>query len=168
MAGAVNGLLSMVQGEQQAAALKYEASSQRSAANQEDFAAQQELLKGRTDALGIRQNLVQTLAAQNARYAGSGIALDAGAPATAAEVSVTNADAATTMATGNATLASEQRKLRATQLRDQAKYTASAATAARTAGYVKGSLTLIKDGESDARTAASLGSKAIALFGGGG
>ena len=167
MAGAVNGLMSMVQGDQQAAGLKYQASTERSAAAQETFAAQQELLKGRSDALGIRQTLMQTLAAQNARYAAFGIALDAGAPATAAEVSTTNAETATTMAKSNAALAAEQRRLRAGQLLTQARYTTNAATTAKTMGYVKGGMQLLQNSESDTRTAASLGSKAIALFGGG-
>ena len=92
--------------------------------------AEMELVKGQQQANQIRENLLKTLASQNARYASSGIVLDSGTPATVSDVTSDQADRETTVVTTNAGMKAATQRIvalgqmdRANLLSDQADWT---------------------------------------------
>ena len=64
--------------------------------------AEMEILRGEQEANKIRENLMKTLSSQRARYAGAGIVLDSGTPATVAEDAMATADRETQVVETNA------------------------------------------------------------------
>jgi len=120
-AAAVAGAgLTYAQSERQAQAMKDQA-------KQQDFAAQQAALAGRSQANGINAALRATLASQRARYAAAGVTLE-GTPDTVAAASAAEAERQTALARGNATIAAEQRRIQGTSLLDEAGRTSAAGT----------------------------------------
>lgn len=95
-----------------------QADAQRAQARQSEFtatqqllAAEQESLRGRSQAALIRDKLVTTLASQNARYAAAGIVLEGGGTTdTVAQDTTNQAERETTIATTDAQLRAAQAK----------------------------------------------------------
>lgn len=83
------------------------------AATQQLMAAQQESLRGRSQAALITSRLVETLSSQNARYAAAGIQLDGGTPDTVAQETIDQAERETTIATTDAALRAARAKAEA-------------------------------------------------------
>jgi hypothetical protein len=73
--------------------------------------AQGELLKGQQESNQVRQALMRTLAAQNARYAGAGLALDDGTPATIADETQRQAEIELGLIDTNARIAAADRRM---------------------------------------------------------
>lgn len=97
-----------------------QASVLRAQAAQSEFAAEQELLRGREQANQIRRQLASVRAAQNARYAAAGVLLDDGTPETVISATEAEADRQVQIVRTNAVIASEDRRLRGGMLNDQA------------------------------------------------
>jgi hypothetical protein len=127
--------LTVMGSQQQAATARLQAGQQASQAAQADFAARQEVLRGQAQANQVRQALLQTLAAQNARYSAAGLALE-GTPETVANETIAQAERELGMATTNATIRSEQSRMQASLLRDSADWTRQGASFTETAGAI--------------------------------
>jgi len=92
--------------------------------------AEMELVKGQQQANQIRENMLKTMASQNARYASAGIVLDSGTPATLSEVTQAEADRETAVVTTNAGMRAASQRIvalnqegRANLLEDSADWT---------------------------------------------
>jgi hypothetical protein len=128
--------MSIASAQQQAVGLRAQAQAANASAAQADFAAGQEELRGRAAALGVRQALAQTLAAQNARYAAAGVALDGGTPETVADATTAEADRQLAIGGANAVIRAEDQWLRGGQLRQQARLLGDRADSTMTAGWL--------------------------------
>lgn len=120
LASAGQGILQLASSRQKVAGLDQQRQAALVAAGQADFAASQEELAGRASAVQVQQQLAKTLAAQNARYAGAGIALDTGTPATVAGATTDEGNAQLAITRGNATIRAGDQTIRAQQMRQQA------------------------------------------------
>jgi hypothetical protein len=141
----------MMQAQQQAAALRNQAAMDEVRARQQGLEARGASARGEAEALDVRENLLRTLAAQNARYSASGIVLGEGTAETVAEETEADANRQLEIIRTNTTLAAEgarmgaaQTQQRALLLRDQAGFT-------MTAGMIGAGATLA---EGTSRTAA--------------
>lgn len=105
-----------------------QASALRQQAQQQQFAAEQEALKGRAQVQGINDALRATLAGQRARYAAAGVELT-GTPDTVARETEAEAERQTTITRTNATMAAEARRIQAASLLSESSLT-------RQAGYL--------------------------------
>lgn len=99
----------------------------RLAAQSGTITAEMEILRGQQEANRIRENMLKTLATQRARYAGAGIVLDSGTPATVQEATTEEADRETQiiqtnagMRAATARIAAANQEARANLLDDQA------------------------------------------------
>jgi hypothetical protein len=101
------------------AGAQQQAAQQRTQARMADFNATTEAIRGQIQANQVRETLMRTLAAQSARYAGSGLALE-GTPDLVAEQTVAQANRELTMTETNTVLRSEQLRQRARLLEDDA------------------------------------------------
>jgi hypothetical protein len=110
----VAGAQQQVLGAQdQARAFAFQAQQERLRAQQAELQARGALLTGRSDAVRVRDALLRTLAAQNARYAGAGLALDEGTPATVADDSREQAEIELGIIGDNAQIAAADRRMQA-------------------------------------------------------
>jgi hypothetical protein len=125
-------------------ALEQQSQAAMTSAAQADFAASQDELAGRAAVVQVQQQLNKTLAAQVARYAANGIALDTGTPAVVAGATTNEANTQIAITRGNATIKAEDQRLRGQQLRQQAKQLKLQATAAGVSGFT-GSLLNFSD-----------------------
>ena len=109
-----------VAGSQQAAsAQRMQARVQQGQAQQGQFAANQESLRGLQQSLAMREQLSRVLSAQNARYAGAGLALE-GTPETVADATKAVAERELALADANTTIRREQMRTGASLLASQA------------------------------------------------
>ncbi|MBR0678172.1 hypothetical protein GXW77_18530 [Roseomonas alkaliterrae] len=136
----------IMQAQQQGTAQRNQAALDQIRARQQELEARGVEARGTAEALDVRENLLRTLAAQNARYAASGLMLEDGTPGAVAEE--TRADAErqldilrtnTTIAAESARIGAAQTQQRALLLRDQAGFTT-------TAGYVGAAATAARAG----------------------
>jgi len=130
--GAVASAGSAVMGAQ------HQAGVMRTQARMADFNATTEAIRGRIQANQTRQAMLRTLAAQSARYAGSGLALE-GTPDLVGEQTIQEAERQLTIDQTNATLRAEAQRQRARLLEDDAGW-------AETGGYLRGGLSLLNAG----------------------
>lgn len=107
------GQQGVIAARQQAEALAFQGQQERMRQQQALLQAQSALLTGQTQSNQVRQALMRTLAAQNARYAGAGIALDEGTPASVAEDSERQAEIELGLIETNAKLAAADRRMQA-------------------------------------------------------
>lgn len=143
VATAASAGVQIMQAQQQSRAQRNQAAMDQVRARQQELEARGLEARGTAEALDVRENLLRTLAAQNARYAASGILLGEGTPQTVAEETQSDAERQLEILRTNTTIAAEgarvgaaQTQQRALLLRDQAGFTATAgyAGAAATAG----------------------------------
>jgi hypothetical protein len=78
--------------QQQAGAQRIQAGQARLAAAAAEIAAAGEEVRGQSAALDLRQQLLRTLAAQNARWASAGVALQSGTPQQLADATAAEAE----------------------------------------------------------------------------
>lgn len=97
-----------------------QAGAMRNEADRQNLAAQGELLRGQSEANQVRSALLRTLAAQNARAAGAGLALDDGVTATLADEAERQAEIELGIRRGNTLTAFGDRAMGADALRDRA------------------------------------------------
>lgn len=126
----------IMQAQQQAAGQRNQAALDAVRARQQELEARGVEARGTAEALDVRENLLRTLAAQNARYAASGILLGDGTPQAVADETRADAERQLDILSTNTTIAAEGARIGAAQtqqrsllLRDQAGFTT-------TAGYV--------------------------------
>jgi hypothetical protein len=119
-------------GQQQAASYKAQA-------QQSQFAARQEELKGRQQADNIRRSLQATLASQNAAFSARGISLSSGTPLNLANVSKSEASNDIQIAQFGAAQS-------AGALRSQAGQQKIQASSAKVAGYTQAATSAYKMG----------------------
>jgi hypothetical protein len=131
----VSAGLAVLGSQSSAAAQRANAAVQRGQAAQAQFAAEQELLRGRSAALQIRQDAARTLAAQRTRYAAAGLTLD-GTPETVADETRAMAERELGFADTNATIRAEQIRTQGNLLLSQAGFTDSGAGATGTLGTI--------------------------------
>jgi hypothetical protein len=105
----------------------------------EDFNARQELIRGQFEANKIKENLIRTLATQNAYFGASGIDLGSGTPVDLATETQAQADRELDLVRTNATLLSTTRRFTALG------YGADA-SAAQVGGFARGAMTLLDYG----------------------
>lgn len=105
----------------------------------EEFNARQELIRGQVEANKIRENLLRTLAAQNAYFGGGGIDTGSGTPIDLANETQAQADRELSIVRENATLLSAQRRLQALALR-------SDESGAQVGGFGRSAITLLDYG----------------------
>ncbi|MCA3369604.1 MAG: hypothetical protein INF89_08895 [Roseomonas sp.] len=116
-----------VAGAQQAAnAQRMQARVQQGQSQQQNFAADQETLRGFQQSLALREQLSRVLAAQNARYAGAGLTLE-GTPETVADAAKTVAERELALNNANTIIRREQLKTGANLLASQADATGKGA-----------------------------------------
>lgn len=131
-----------VAGAQQAAnAQRMQARVQQGQAQQQRFAADQETLRGLQQSLAIREQLSRVLAAQNARYASAGLALE-GTPETVADATRTVAERELALAEANTTIRREQLRTGANLLSSQADATGMGADFTSWAGSIGAGINL--------------------------
>lgn len=135
--------LQIMQAQQQAGAMRNQAALLGIQARQQELSARSIEQRGEMEALNTREQLLRVLAAQNARYAAGGLALEDGTPATVEEQTARDAERQLqVMATSTALDAASARiggagtAQRALLLADQAGWTSTAGWlgAAATAG----------------------------------
>ena len=138
-------------------------------ATQQLMAAEQESLRGRSQAALITSKLVETLASQNARYAAAGIQLTGGTPDTVAQETMDQAERETTIVTTDAALRAAQQKAaasnsygRASLLEDAADATLIGGIGGSIAGL--GSSALRIADRLPGRTAGAAGGRTIGPF----
>jgi hypothetical protein len=135
-AGAVTSAGLGVAGAQQAAnSQRMQALVQQGQAQQGQFAADQEVLRGLQQSLAMREQLAKVLAAQNARYASAGLTLD-GTPETVADATRTVAERELALADANTTIRREQMRTGASLLSSQADATGMGADFTSWAGSI--------------------------------
>lgn len=125
-----------VAGAQQAAnAQRMQARVQQGQAQQGQFAADQEVLRGLQQSLAMREQLAKVLAAQNARYASGGLALE-GTPETVADNTRAVAERELALLDANTTIRREQLRTGASLLSSQADATGMGADFTSWAGSI--------------------------------
>ncbi len=102
------GIAGVISSSNQASA---QAEMARLAAERGSITAQMELVRGQQEANRIRETMLKTLATQRARYAGAGIVLDSGTPATLEEATTAEADRETQIVQTNAGMRSSAARL---------------------------------------------------------
>jgi hypothetical protein len=135
--------LQVMQAQQQAGAMRNQAALLSIQARQQELSARSIEQRGQMEALNTRDQLLRVLAAQNARYAAGGLALDDGTPATVAEQTARDAErqlqvmaTSTELDAASARIGAAGTQQRARLLADQAGWTSTAGWlgAAATAG----------------------------------
>lgn len=116
-------------------ASRNQAAAQRGAAARADFDARQELIRGQQQSQQLRENLLRTLSAQRARFAGAGLATDDGTPQGLQDQAREDAERELGIVNANATIRSGQQ-------RSQAKAFRNAAGIAATSGALSAGLSL--------------------------
>lgn len=106
--------LSVYSGLQQAGSLSQQAAY-------DDFNARQELLRGQQESNTIRENLLRTLAAQNAAYGAAGIDVGAGTPVDVQQDAMAQADRELDTSRANTLLRAYSRRASADVLRSDAR-----------------------------------------------
>lgn len=142
--------LQIAQAQQQAGMQRIQAQQAAMQAQQGALAAEAEEQRGAAAALDTRENLLRTLAAQNARYAAAGIVLEDGTVGTVQDASARTAERELQLIRTGTTLAAEGRRFgaggelaRATALRDQASFTSAAGYAGAGISLARGGLQLL-------------------------
>ena len=121
--------LSVAGGNQQASGMQARADLER-------FNAEQELLRGQQEQNAIRENLLKTLAAQNAAYGASGIDVGSGTPLDVQRETTSTADRELDISRTNALARSYARRASASALD-------SDASATMIGGYARGGFSLL-------------------------
>ncbi len=106
--------LSIFSGLQQAGSLSQQAAY-------DDFNARQELLRGQQESNTIRENLLRTLAAQNAAYGAAGIDVGAGTPVDVQQDAMAQADRELDTSRANTMLRAYSRRASADVMRSDAR-----------------------------------------------
>lgn len=125
----VAGVMALASAATTVIGAQHQAGVQRSQARMADFNATTEAIRGQIQANQTRQAMLRTLATQSARYAGSGLALE-GTPDLVAEQTIAEANRELTIGQSNATIRSEQQRINAQLLNDDAAWT-------ETGGYLR-------------------------------
>jgi len=147
----VSGGLALTSAASQIVSGRQQAASQQLQAQQALIQGRSEQLRGEESVNQVREQMLKTLAAQNARYGAAGVVLDDGTPTTMANATTYEADRQTRILRGNASMAGTQATQRSLLLQDQAEATQTAGvigaagslfnwldrTSARSAGTVK-------------------------------
>ena len=107
----------------QALSARQAAATQRGQAAMMDFAARQELIRGQQQGNALRESLLRALAGQRARFAASGLAPDDGTAMNLQEQTAAQADRELLIQDGNATIRSEDQRIRGSLLADGADFT---------------------------------------------
>ena len=125
--------LQLMQAQQQAAAMRGQAALLGVQARQQELSARSIEQRGQIEALNTREQLLRVLAAQDARYAAAGLALDDGTPATVAEQTARDAErqlqvmaTSTALDAASARIGAAMTGQRALLLADQAGWTSTA------------------------------------------
>jgi len=143
VASAAAAGLQLMQAQQQAGAMRNQAALLGIQARQQELSARSIEQRGEMEALNTREQLLRVLAAQNARYAAGGLALEDGTPATVAEQTARDAErqlqvmaTSTALDAASARMGAAGTAQRALLLADQAGWTSTAGWlgAAATAG----------------------------------
>jgi len=113
-----------------------QAGSQVQQAAYDDFNARQELLRGQQESNKIRENLLRTLAAQNAAYGAAGIDVGSGSPVDVQQDTLAQADRELDISRNNTLLRSYSRRASADVLRSDAR-------GAALGGYIRGTTSLL-------------------------
>jgi hypothetical protein len=121
--------------QQSASTQRAQARVQQGQAQQGRFAADQESLRGLQQSLAMREQLSRVLAAQNARYAAAGLALD-GTPETVADATRAVAERELALAEANSTIRREQLLTQGNLLASTADATGSGADFTSWAGSI--------------------------------
>lgn len=112
------------------------AALQRAQAGQQELQARQELIRGQQQSNELRDRLLRTLAAQNARFAAAGISIDSGTPMTLAEEAQRQANVELGLVSGNSASRSAQAMMQAGLLSEAADFT-------QAGGLVSGGINLL-------------------------
>lgn len=116
-----------VAGAQQSAnSQRMQARVQQGQAQQQNFAADQETLRGLQSSLAMREQLAKVIAAQNTRYAAGGLALD-GTPETVADATRAVAERELALNQANTTIRREQMRTQGNLLSTMADATGTGA-----------------------------------------
>lgn len=102
----------------------------------EEFNARQEMIRGQEEGNRIRENLLRTLAAQNAAYGASGVDTGSGTPVNVAEETKAAADRELEVSRANAVI-------RAASRRNSASALASDSTGAMVGGFARAGFSLL-------------------------
>jgi hypothetical protein len=105
-------------------------------ARQQELEARSIEQRGTAEALNVRENLLRTLAAQNARYAAAGLALGDGTPQTVAEETAADAERELDIVRTNTAVAAESARMGAAQTQARAQLLRSQAGWTQTAGMI--------------------------------
>ena len=107
----------------QALSARNAAATQRGQAAMLDFAARQELIRGQQQGNALRESLLRALAGQRARFAASGLAPDDGTAMNLQEQTAAQAERELLVQDANATIRSEDQRIRGSLLDDGADFT---------------------------------------------
>ena len=125
--------LQLMQAQQQAAAMRGQAALLGIQSRQQELSARSIEQRGQIEALNTREQLLRVLAAQDARYAAGGLALDDGTPETVAEQTARDAERQLQVMATNTALDAASARIgaamtgqRALLLADQAGWTSTA------------------------------------------
>ena len=146
LASVASAGLRLLEGQAQARAMSNQAALMRIQARQGELAARGEELRGQAEAQSVRETLLRTLAAQQARYAAAGLVLGEGTPLTLEEEAQTEAERQLEVIRTNAQLNAESRRIGAANTEARALLLTDQAAFARIAGPLSAAATLAEGG----------------------
>lgn len=138
--------LRLLESQAQARAMSGQAALLRLQARQGELAARGEELRGQAEAQSVRETLLRTLAAQQARYAAAGLVLGEGTPGTLEEEALSEAERQLEVIRTQTVLNAESRRIGAANTDARALLLADQAAFARLAGPLSAGATLIEGG----------------------
>lgn len=138
--------LRLLEGQASARAAAGQAALMRVQARQSEMAARGEELRGQAEAQGVRETLLRTLAAQQARYSAAGVALGEGTPLTIEQEAQAEAERQLEVIRTQTALNAESRRIGAANAETRALLLADQAAFARLAGPLSAGATLAEGG----------------------
>ena len=145
---------SVAQGQSQARALMLQSRNLALQSEQQELAARSELARGREEGNQVREALLRSVAAQRARYAAAGIALDAaGTPDVVEEATLHEGQREMATRRTNAELRAAATRIQGSQSRANSEMAVGQASLARATGGLNAAINLF---ESADRTASRI------------
>jgi hypothetical protein len=146
LASVASAGLRLLEGQAQARALSGQAALMRVQARQGELSARGEELRGTAEAQSVRETLLRTLAAQQARYSAAGLALGEGTPLTLEEEAQAEAERQLEVIRTQTVLNAEGRRIGAASAETRALLLSDQAAFARLAGPLSAGATLAEGG----------------------